>query len=170
MNTVHCVEVFRKPCSTPGDLRGVQTLIDQRALPASQIVAVVGKTEGDGCVNDHMRDFAATSWCHFLELSQAASPAQVAERLALMMSGGTESVLSPHFTVFSRGWAPAGHRQEQLVVGIAHSRHFHPEEIGRGVQMVVTATIARAAEHQVLAEGGPVAALVRVESTGAAHD
>ncbi|MCB8748109.1 ring-opening amidohydrolase [Rhodoferax sp. U2-2l] len=146
MNTVQCVEVFRVPCSNPGDLRGVQALMDQGALQASQIVAVMGKTEGNGCVNDHTRDFAATSWCHFLATHLACSPAQVADRVALVMSGGTEGVLSPHFTVFARGWAPApGHGQKRLVVGIAHTRDFHPEEIGRRAQIVATADATRAA-------------------------
>lgn len=146
MNTVQCVEVFRVPCSNPGDLRGVQALMDQGALQASQIVAVMGKTEGNGCVNDHTRDFAATSWCHFLATHLECSPAQVAERVALVMSGGTEGVLSPHFTVFARGWAPApGHGQKRLVVGIAHTRDFHPEEIGRRAQIVATADATRAA-------------------------
>jgi len=146
MNTVQCVEVFRVPCSNPGDLCGVQALMDQGALQASQIVAVMGKTEGNGCVNDHTRDFAATSWCHFLATHLACSPAQVADRVALVMSGGTEGVLSPHFTVFARGWAPApGHGQKRLVVGIAHTRDFHPEEIGRRAQIVATADATRAA-------------------------
>jgi hypothetical protein len=56
MNTVQCVEVFRVSCSSPGDLRGVQALIDQGSLQASQIVAVMGKTEGNGCDNDHTHD------------------------------------------------------------------------------------------------------------------
>lgn len=146
MNRVQCVDVFRVPCSSPGDLRGVQTLIDQGALQASQIVAVMGKTEGNGCVNDHTRDFAATSWCHFLAPHLACSPAQVAERVALVMSGGTEGVLSPHFTVFARGWAPApDHGQKRLVVGIANTRDFLPEEIGRRPQILATADATRAA-------------------------
>lgn len=146
MNTAQCVEVFRVPCSNPGDLRGVQALMDQGALQASQIVAVMGKTEGNGCVNDHTRDFAATSWCHFLAPHLACSPAQVAERVALVMSGGTEGVLSPHFTVFARTWAPApGHDQKRLVVGIAHTRDFQPEDLGRRAQIVATAEATRAA-------------------------
>lgn len=146
MNAVQCVEVFRIPCSSPGDLSGVQSLMDQGALQASQIVAVMGKTEGNGCVNDYTRDFAATSWCHFLAPHLACSPAQVADRVALVMSGGTEGVLSPHFTVFARAWAPApDHDQKRLVVGIAHTRDFHPEEIGRRAQIVATAAATRAA-------------------------
>lgn len=144
--TVQHVDVFRVPCSGPGDLRGVQALIDTGALVPAHIVAVMGKTEGNGCVNDHTRDFAATSWCHFLGPHLGCSPAQVAERVALVMSGGTEGVLSPHFTVFTRSRVPApGHTDKRLVVGIAHTGDFLPEELGRAAQITATATATRAA-------------------------
>ena len=140
MSLVQQVDVLRVPCSGPGDLRGVQALIDEGALVAADIVAVMGKTEGNGCVNDHTRDFAATSWCHFLSPHLQCGPATVAERVALVMSGGTEGVLSPHFTVFARRWVEAaGHRDKRLVVGIAHTRDFLPEEIGRAAQIEATA-------------------------------
>ena len=62
--TVQRVDVFRVPCSGPGDLRGVQALIDSGALVPADIVAVMGKTEGNGCVNDHTRDFAEIGRAH----------------------------------------------------------------------------------------------------------
>ena len=62
------------------------------------------------------------------------------------MSGGTEGVLSPHFTVFSRRAVDApGHTEKRLVVGVAHTRDFVPEEIGRMAQMVATADAVCAA-------------------------
>ena len=146
MSLVQQVDVLRVPCSGPGDLRGVQALIDEGALVAADIVAVMGKTEGNGCVNDHTRDFAATSWCHFLSPHLQCGPATVAERVVLVMSGGTEGVLSPHFTVFARRWVEAAvHRDKRLVVGIAHTRDFLPEEIGRAAQIEATAAATLAA-------------------------
>jgi cyanuric acid amidohydrolase len=146
MRLVQHVEVFRVACSGPGDLRGVQALIDSGALVPADIVAVMGKTEGNGCVNDHTRDFAATSWSHFLSPHLDCSPAAVAQRVALVMSGGTEGVLSPHFTVFTRRWVDApGHTGKRLVVGIAHTRDFLPEEMGRAAQIEATAAATLAA-------------------------
>jgi cyanuric acid amidohydrolase len=146
MKPVQRVDVFRVPCSGPGDLRGVQALIDAGALVPADIVAVMGKTEGNGCVNDHTRDFAATSWCHFLSPHLDCPPAMVAQRVALVMSGGTEGVLSPHFTVFTRRWVAApGHAHKRLVVGIAHTRDFLPEEMGRQAQIEATAAATLAA-------------------------
>jgi cyanuric acid amidohydrolase len=149
MNTimVQHVDVFRVACSGPGDLRGVQALIDSGALRPADIVAVMGKTEGNGCVNDYTRDFAAASWCHFLAPHLGCSAAEVDSRAALVMSGGTEGGLSPHFNVFTRRWLPAQDqaRDKRLVVGTARTRDFLPEEIGRLAQVDCTADAAQAA-------------------------
>lgn len=148
---VQQVDVFRVPCSGPGDMRGIQALIDAGALRPADIVAVMGKTEGNGCVNDHTRDFAATTWCHFLAPHLDCTPKTVAQRVALVMSGGTEGVLSPHFTVFTRRRVePPGHAQKRLVIGIAHTRDFLPEEMGRAAQIQATA----AATLEAMADAG----------------
>ena len=68
----------------PGDLSGVQALIDRGALDPARIVAVMGKTEGNGCVNDHTRDFASSAWCHFLAPHLQCTAAEVAQRVALV--------------------------------------------------------------------------------------
>jgi len=142
------VGVHRVACRGPSDLSGVQALIDGGQLVPEHIVAVMGKTEGNGCVNDYTRDFASSSWCRFLSPYLQCSPVEVAQRVALVMSGGTEGVLSPHFTVFTRSWISSqGHDQGEarLVLGIAHTRDFLPEEIGRSAQVEATATAVRAA-------------------------
>jgi cyanuric acid amidohydrolase len=141
------VEVFRVSCSGPGDLSGVQALVDARQLDPTQIVAVMGKTEGNGCVNDHTRDFAATSWCHFLAPYLGCTTVQVHDHVALVMSGGTEGVLSPHFTVFTRSMVSSDSAscEKRLVIGIAHTRDFAPEEIGRMAQVNATAEAVQAA-------------------------
>ena len=144
--TVQRVDVFRVACSGPGDLSAVTAMVDGGRLDPQHIVAVMGKTEGNGCVNDHTRDFAATSWCHYLAPHLGCSADEVAQRVALVMSGGTEGVLSPHFTVFTRQQVPAtGHAMKRLVIGVAHTRDFAPEEMGRMAQVDATAEAVRAA-------------------------
>ncbi|MBX6317255.1 ring-opening amidohydrolase [Pigmentiphaga sp.] len=142
------VGVHRVSCRGPGDLSGVQALVDAGELDPRDIVAVMGKTEGNGCVNDHTREYAAVSWCHFLAPYFDCAPAEVESRVALVMSGGTEGVLSPHFTVFTRRFADGVEPSspgKRLVVGIAHTRDFAPEEIGRAAQVDATAQAVRAA-------------------------
>ncbi|WP_295954647.1 ring-opening amidohydrolase [Rhodoferax sp.] len=146
---VQYIDVHRVLCSGPGDLGGVQALVDSGALRPADIVAVMGKTEGNGCVNDFTRDFAVTRWCDFLSPHLGCSPSEVGQRVALVMSGGTEGVLSPHFTVFSRRWVTAEPQKlgKRLVVGVAHTRDFLPEEIGRSAQIECTAVAVREAMH-----------------------
>ena len=141
------VGVWRVPCSGPADLSAVQALVDAGELVPAEIVAVMGKTEGNGCVNDHTREFASMAWSHFLAGPLACRPDQVGERVALVMSGGTEGVLSPHFTVFTRRWLPEHGRagDKRLVLGIARTADFAPEEIGRLTQVEATAAAVQAA-------------------------
>jgi cyanuric acid amidohydrolase len=144
------VEVFRVSCSGPGDLSGVKALVASGRLVVADIVAVMGKTEGNGCVNDHTREFASVAWCHWLAAALGCSPEEAGRRVALVMSGGTEGVLSPHFTVFTRRWingpAPAG--PKRLVIGTAQTRDFAPAELGRAAQVDATAKAVREAMAQ----------------------
>ncbi len=140
-------------CSGPGDLSAVQALVDAGQLDPRDIVAVIGKTEGNGCVNDHTREYAARSWIQFLGTQLRCTPAEAEQRVALVMSGGTEGVLSPHFTVFTRRWIEAdplaakrgGTAHKRLVAGVAHTRAFAPEELGRAAQIDATAQAVHAA-------------------------
>lgn len=141
-----CVDVFRIACKGPADLSHVSALVAEGTLDPRHIIAVMGKTEGNGCVNDFTRELASTAWSHFLASCFGCSADEAARRVALVMSGGTEGVLTPHFTVFTRRPASgvAG-GEKRLVVGVAHTRSFFPEEIGRMAQIEATADAVRAA-------------------------
>lgn len=139
------VEVHRVACRGPGDLSGVQALVDAGALDPAHIVAVMGKTEGNGCVNDYTREYASVAWCQWLAQALSITPQQAEARVALVMSGGTEGVLSPHFTVFTRTRAETGRTAKRLVIGTAHTRAFAPHELGRLPQVQATAAAVRSA-------------------------
>jgi len=49
---IHTVGFHKIRCSGPADLTQAQMLIAQGVLCPLDIVAVIGKTEGNGCVND----------------------------------------------------------------------------------------------------------------------
>jgi cyanuric acid amidohydrolase len=134
------VDFHRIGCSGPGDLSRARRLIEEGALDASTIVAVIGKTEGNGCVNDFTREFATQAWCALLAPLLGCSADEVHRRVAFVMSGGTEGVLSPHFTVITRrdGGTPRP-GEKRLAVGVAFTRDFLPEEIGRMAQVRETA-------------------------------
>jgi cyanuric acid amidohydrolase len=134
------VEVYRIPTAAPADVSGLLKLIDDGALDPRAIVAIMGKTEGNGCVNDFTREYATAALAGCLAPRLKLSVAQVQQRIAFVMSGGTEGVLSPHITVFARGRVQANApAQKRLAIGIAHTRDFLPEELGRRAQIQTTA-------------------------------
>lgn len=139
------VDVIRIPCRSPGDTTGLAALIASGRIAAADIVAVMGKTEGNGCVNDYTREYATAMLAACLGRHLGLDAAEVERRVAFVMSGGTEGVLSPHQTVFTRrpaaAGAPAG--QKRMTIGVAFTRDFLPEEIGRGAQIDATAEAVR---------------------------
>jgi len=145
------VDVVRIPTRGPGDVSGLMSLIETGKLAASSILAVLGKTEGNGGVNDFTREYAMAAICDSLSPHLKLAPRAVQDRIALVMSGGTEGVLSPHLTVFTRsvarGKASGEAGDKRLSIGIAHTRDFLPEEIGRKVQIDHTVTAVHSAMH-----------------------
>jgi cyanuric acid amidohydrolase len=144
------VDVIRIPTKGPGDVSGLAGLIETGAVVPSAILAILGKTEGNGGVNDFTREYAVAALCNVLAPHLGLPAPQVEERIAFVMSGGTEGVLSPHITVFARSsFAGAGGANgvdgKRLSIGITHTRNFLPEEIGRAAQIDETAKAVRAA-------------------------
>ena len=80
------------PTSAPDDVSGLQQLIATGALDPTCLRAILGKTEGNGCVNDFTRAFAVSA------LKMCLGPAT--ENVTMVMSGGTEGGLSPHLVTF----------------------------------------------------------------------
>ena len=129
------VDVFKIPQRAPDDLSGLVQLIKSRVLLPKTIVAIMGKTEGNGCVNDFTRGFAVATLKGYLQ--PLIGKAQT-NQIVFVMSGGTEGVLSPHMTVFTRqieGLTGTGHRG--LALGVHHTRDFAVDEIGT-LEMVRT--------------------------------
>jgi len=140
-------DVFCVATRGPGDISGMIDLIERGALDAHSIVAIFGKTEGNGGVNDFTREYATRAICAGLSPHLGLSAAAVEARIAFVMSGGAEGVISPHLTVFARRTAARRERPEEkrLSIGVAATRPFLPEEIGRAAQIEATTAATRAA-------------------------
>jgi cyanuric acid amidohydrolase len=142
-------DVIRIPTHGPGDGSGLMDLIESGALEPSSIVAVLGKTEGNGGVNDFTREYALAALCNALSPRLKLAPREVEARIAFVMSGGTEGVLSPHITVFARSSRTQrlgeASSEKRLSVGVAHTRDFLPEELGRDAQIEETMHAVEAA-------------------------
>jgi hypothetical protein len=95
---------------------------------------VLGKTEGNGGVNDFTREYAVAALCNALSPRLKLAPREVEAKIAFVMSGGTEGVLSPHITLLARSLGPEGGGEDpsekRVTVCIAHARDFLPDEIG----------------------------------------
>ncbi|WFU26237.1 ring-opening amidohydrolase [Bradyrhizobium sp. CB1717] len=141
------VGVYKIATTGPGDISGLMAMIGSGAIDPKSILAILGKTEGNGGVNDFTREYAVAALSTALAPQLGLTPHQVEQRIAFVMSGGTEGVLSPHITVFTRREAerPAGLSGKRLSIGMAHTRDFLPEDLGRSAQIAETAKAVKAA-------------------------
>ena len=96
------VGVHKLPMNSPNDVSALERLIDKGEVDPAEIVALIGKTEGNGGANDFTRGFATLSYSLALAKRLGVSPDEVLKRVAFVWSGGTEGVLSPHATLFTR--------------------------------------------------------------------
>jgi cyanuric acid amidohydrolase len=133
--------------NSPSDVSGLERLIDARNVDPKEIVASIGKTEGNGGANDFTRGFATLSFSLALARRLGISPEEVAKRVAFVWSGGTEGVLSPHATFFTRGEA-APAKDKRLAIGIAVTRDFAPEEVGTMAEVREVAAAVRKAQAE----------------------
>ena len=145
------IEVRKVPLQNVSDASELAKLIDAGVLAADRIVAVIGKTEGNGGVNDYTRILADRAFREVLIAKGSRSPAEVWQ-IPIVWSGGTDGVISPHATVFATvpaGDAPAT-GEPRLSVGFAMSEPLLPEDIGRAAMITKVAAAVRAA----MAEAG----------------
>lgn len=143
--TVRRARVLRLPTAGPQDTAPLAAAIDRGEVDPATIVAIVGKTEGNGCVNDFTRGYATLALKLLLAEKLGVPAAEIETRVAIVMSGGTEGGLSPHLLVFCREVAAVAAEGPRLAIGIGLTRAFRPEEIGRGAQIEETAAAVRLA-------------------------
>jgi ring-opening amidohydrolase-like protein len=125
------IEVRKVPLHHVSDASELVRLIDDGVFAADRVIAVVGKTEGNGGVNDYTRILADRAFREAL-VSRGADPEAVKE-VPIVWSGGTDGVISPHATIFATVPADTTEPSEEprLTVGYAMSEELLPEDIGR---------------------------------------
>ena len=114
--------MLRLPTAGPQDTAPLAAAIDRGEVDPATIVAIVGKTEGNGCVNDFTRGYATLALKLLLAERCHCPLAEVEKRVAIVMSGGTEGGLSPHLLVFCREEAPAAPPAPRLAIGVGLTR------------------------------------------------
>jgi cyanuric acid amidohydrolase len=141
------VSVHRLAMGNPGDASALQRLIVSGDIDPTTVVAVIGKTEGNGGANDFTRALATIAVAGVLAQATGDSPEAITERVALMWSGGTEGVISPHMTVVTRDDSVAGDPAGGggLAVSVQRTTRIAAEEIGTLSQIDAVADATRRA-------------------------
>jgi cyanuric acid amidohydrolase len=133
-------KVHRLSAAAPDDVSGIEAAINEQRLRPAGIRAILGKTEGNGCVNDFSRGLAARALRQLLQHHVGDR----ANEVGLVMSGGTEGGMAPHWLVFERDEG-AGTGGPALAIGRASTADLRPEGLGRLPQVDMVAAGVRAA-------------------------
>jgi cyanuric acid amidohydrolase len=124
------IEVRKVPIHSVADASELAKLIDDGVMEAHRVVAIIGKTEGNGGVNDYTRIIADRAFREVLVAKGA--PAEQVKQVPIVWSGGTDGVISPHATIFATVDPAKAEQTDEprLTVGFAMSEPILPEEIG----------------------------------------
>jgi barbiturase len=140
------IEVRKVPLHSVSDASELTQLIDDGVMAADRVVAIIGKTEGNGGVNDYTRIIADRAFREVLV--EKGAPADQVKQVPIVWSGGTDGVLSPHATIFATVDTvdddPALD-EPRLTVGFAMSEVLAPEDIGRTAMITKVADAVKEA-------------------------
>ena len=138
--------VFRLSMAHPGDLSELEALITDGTIAASEVTAIIGKTEGNGGVNDFTRGYFTQTLMALLSRHLEKPSAQLLREIPCVLSGGTEGVMSPHYSVFCvRNDSAASSHGPALAVGTAFSAPVPAEMVGRRAHVDSVAQAVRQA-------------------------
>jgi cyanuric acid amidohydrolase len=124
------VQVAKVELKNVSDASGLEEQITSGKMQADQIVAVIGKTEGNGGVNDFTRILADQAFRAVLMRHGSRKEAEV-KNVPMVWSGGCDGVITPHATIFADDGKPGSKGKPRLTIGTAVSPKLYPEDIGR---------------------------------------
>lgn len=144
--TNYDIGVHVVPTAAPDDTSGLAELLNDGTIAPEDILCILGKTEGNGCVNDFSRGLATRAYRELLANRLNIKPTEVHDEILLIMSGGTEGVMTPHISVFTRAKTDAqSGTEKRLTAGTASTPEIPAEELGRTEQVATTtAAVTRA--------------------------
>ncbi len=140
------IEVRKVPLHSVSDASELAELIDAGVLEADRVIAVIGKTEGNGGVYDYTRIIADRAFREVLQATGSRDATEV-KKIPIVWSGGTDGIISPHATIFAtvppESVTPTD--EPRLTVGFAMSEKLLPEDIGRTPMIEKVAAAVREA-------------------------
>jgi len=137
-----CVAKFE--LAHPQDTSGLSAWFRSGAISPDQVVAMIGKTEGNGGVNDFSRALADQAFRRVLRKDGTRAKEQIAG-VPMVWSGGCDGVIAPHVVVFARDDRIGNVGESRLAIGAAISAEILPEDIGRIAMIEKIADGVRAA-------------------------
>jgi cyanuric acid amidohydrolase len=138
------IEVVKVELKTVQDASGLEAGIRSGQFTADQVIAVIGKTEGNGGVNDFTRILADHAFRRVLIKSGHRSEQEIAN-IPMVWSGGCDGVITPHATIFARNEKTGPALQSRLTIGTSMSAELLPEDIGRPAMVEKVAEAVKAA-------------------------
>jgi len=133
--------VHRLAAKAPDDVSAFESAVRAGRIDPQSVVAIFGKTEGNGCVNDFTRGFATRALRDALAKAGHAG----ADDVCLVMSGGTEGAMAPHFLAFEARDVDEAPRAGALAVGRARTPDLPYADLGRLAQVDLVAEGVRRA-------------------------
>jgi len=124
------VEVAKIEIKSVADASGLEECIRSGQMKADEVIAVVGKTEGNGGVNDFTRILADQAFRNVVMKMGTRSEEEV-KQIPMVWSGGCDGIITPHATVFARNGKTGPADKSRLTIGTAMSPAILPEDIGR---------------------------------------
>ena len=124
------IEVAKVILKSVQDASGLEERILAGQFTADEVVAVIGKTEGNGGVNDFTRILSDQAFRAVL-MRRGTRTAEAVKAIPMVWSGGCDGVITPHATVFAQTAKTGPAAQARLVIGTAMSPKILPEDIGR---------------------------------------
>jgi cyanuric acid amidohydrolase len=138
------IEVAKVELKNVQDATGLEACIRKGQFAADEVIAVIGKTEGNGGVNDFTRILADQAFRRVLA-KHGRRPEQQIAQIPMVWSGGCDGVITPHATVFARTTATGPGAKSRLAIGTAMSAELLPEDIGRPAMVEKVAAAVKAA-------------------------
>ena len=138
------IEVAKVELKTVQDASGMEAWISKGQFTADEVIAVIGKTEGNGGVNDFTRILADQAFRAVLKKLGSRAEKEIAQ-IPMVWSGGCDGVITPHATVFARNAKTGPASKSRLAIGTAMSAELLPEDIGRPAMVEKVADAVKAA-------------------------
>lgn len=159
--------------ATPSDTSAIAAVLES-GVEAETVLAALGKSEGTGLHDDFGRELADLSIRELLGSAMGISRDEVADRVRIILSGGSFGVISPHVTLVTREWVEVEEDElpgdGRLVVGQSFSEPILGEDVGRMGQIEKIARAVEAAQKDAGIDDPSDVHSVQVKAPSLSHE